>query len=110
MTNALPVNGRATDSQFAQNPLPLAHAMGVALAELHGQRPAEELVPQTAAEVEGALNFLDGLDHDETSRKARGRLRGMGYHPDWLRQQLCLLHRPVGSRARDLTQFQRSSL
>ena len=75
MTNALPVNGRATDSQFAQNPLPLAHAMGVALAELHGQRPAEELVPQTAAEVEGALNFLDGLDHDETPPAPFGRVR-----------------------------------
>lgn len=47
----LGLNGRATDSQFAQNPLPVVEAMGRALALLHQQPLPDGLEPRTPAEV-----------------------------------------------------------
>lgn len=54
----LNLNGRATDAQFAQNPLPIARAMGRALAQLHtGPTPADA-TGRTEAEVHAALEQL----------------------------------------------------
>lgn len=47
----LGLNGRATDSQFAQNPLPVAQAMGRALAALHQQPRPDGLEARSPAEV-----------------------------------------------------------
>lgn len=59
--NDLPrVNGRASDSQFAQNPLPIAHAMGLSLAAFH-LGDTEGLEPQTAQEVDHGLAALAEL-------------------------------------------------
>ena len=75
MSGALPVNGRATDSQFAQNPLPLAHAMGLALAEMHAGKPTEAMVSASAGEVQGALEALDELGADGTPPAPFQRVR-----------------------------------
>lgn len=83
MTNGLPVNGRATDSQFAQNPIPLAHAMGVALAELHMSPVPDSLSPCTPGEVANALDKLDSLKDGSTLPAPFARVR-----PESLRQAL----------------------
>lgn len=49
----LGLNGRATDSQFAQNPLPVAQAMGRALARLHQQAAPDGLASRSPAEIDG---------------------------------------------------------
>ncbi len=56
---ALRLNGRATDSQFAQNPLPVARAMGRALAALHRSPVPQGLASRTNHEVAAALAALD---------------------------------------------------
>lgn len=52
------LNGRANESQFAQNPLPVAHAMGVALGVLHSSPPPADLTGRTEAEARSALEAL----------------------------------------------------
>ena len=54
----LGLNGRATDSQFAQNPLPVAQAMGRAMALFHQRPRPDDLEPRTAVEVEGVRNAV----------------------------------------------------
>lgn len=54
------MNGRATDSQFAQNPLPIARAMGIALARFHQSPVPNGLTSRTDEEVANALSILDG--------------------------------------------------
>lgn len=83
MTNGLPVNGRATDSQFAQNPLPLAHAMGLALAKLHQREVPESLSSRTPEEVEGALEAIDNLEEGAVAPAPFARVR-----PSTLREAL----------------------
>ena len=51
----LRLNGRATDAQFAQNPLPVARAMGRALAVLHLSIPSADLPARTPTEADAAL-------------------------------------------------------
>lgn len=73
--NDLPrVNGRASDSQFAQNPLPLVHAMGLSLAALHVGN-TDGLVPKTPTEVDGGLSFLAALGDTERPPAPYGRVR-----------------------------------
>lgn len=74
--NDLPrVNGRASDSQFAQNPLPIAHAMGLSLAALHCSADVDGLESQTPAEVEGGLSALTDLGDTERPPAPYGRVR-----------------------------------
>lgn len=54
----LRLNGRATDAQFAQNPLPVARAMGRALAALHCSEPPADLAPRTNIEANAALEMV----------------------------------------------------
>jgi hypothetical protein len=54
----LRLNGRATDSQFAQNPIPVIQSMGHGLAEIHAG-PTDGLVPRTPAEVDAAISTLN---------------------------------------------------
>ncbi len=54
----LRLNGRASDSQFAQNPLPVAWAMGRALAILHHRTPEPGIEPQTPHEVDNVRRVL----------------------------------------------------
>jgi hypothetical protein len=63
----LRLNGRATEPQFAQNPLPVVEAMGYAMAEHHGGS-TEGLAAQTPAEVEAALELAasDPMPHPYT--------------------------------------------
>ncbi len=75
MSDALPVNGRATDSQFSQNPVPLVHAMGVALAKLHAETPAASIEPQTALEVEDALSQIAELEPGQSPPSPFGRVK-----------------------------------
>ncbi len=58
----LKLTGRATDSQFAQNPLPLARALGIGLAGFHSSTVPEGLEPRTPAETDNALRWLDSED------------------------------------------------
>jgi len=51
----LRLNGRANDAQFAQNPLPVARAMGRALGVLHGSSAPDDLEPRTDSEARAAL-------------------------------------------------------
>jgi len=55
----LRLNGRATDAQFAQNPLPVARAMGRALAALHQMPAPDGIVSRTDQEAAAALAALD---------------------------------------------------
>jgi len=55
----LRLNGRASDSQFAQNPLPVARAMGRALAVLHAMPAPEGAVGRTESEVANARDVLE---------------------------------------------------
>jgi len=55
----LRLNGRATDAKFAQNPLPIARAMGRALGELHGSEPDAFLGSRTNAEASAALAIVE---------------------------------------------------
>lgn len=55
----LRLNGRASDSQFAQNPLPVARAMGRALGVLHASPVPEGVVGQTESEVSSARDALE---------------------------------------------------
>ena len=66
----LRLNGRATDSQFAQNPLPVVRAMGLALAEFHREPVRGHEGQRTAAEVALALDHLrsGGLGPDPFAR------------------------------------------
>ena len=43
-----------------------------------------------------------------SGREARGRLLGLGHHPDRLRQHLCLLHRAVGAGQGDQPSLRRA--
>lgn len=52
------MNGRATDAQFAQNPLPIARAMGEALGRFHGAPIPDGLGDRTGAEVDLALRTI----------------------------------------------------
>lgn len=63
----LRLNGRATEPQFAQNPLPVVESMGYALAELHSSSIAG-LEARTPAEVEVALRQAasDPMPHPYT--------------------------------------------
>lgn len=54
----LALNGRATDSQFAQNPLPIAQAMGRALAMLHQQPVPYALTSRTESEMQGVRDAV----------------------------------------------------
>ena len=82
--NDLPrVNGRASDSQFAQNPLPIAHAMGLSLAALHCSGDTSDLEPRTPTEVEGGLAVLDGLGDSGRPPAPYARVR-----PSVLREML----------------------
>ncbi len=54
----LRLTGTATDSQFAQNPIPVIQSMGHGMAELHAS-DAPELSPATPTEVAAALAALD---------------------------------------------------
>lgn len=54
----LRLNGRATDSQFAQNPLPVARAMGRALGVLHTSSIPAGLSSRTDEEAEHALDVV----------------------------------------------------
>jgi len=58
----LRLNGTATDSQFAQNPIPVIQSMGHALAELHGEPVDPGLPSATPDEVAGALAHLERGD------------------------------------------------
>lgn len=69
------VNGRANDSQFAQNPLPVTHAMGVALGVLHCSEPPEGLTSRTADEVQAALDILGGYGQGDTPPPPFARVR-----------------------------------
>ena len=69
------LNGRADDAQFAQNPLPVVHAMGLALGALHVSAPVADLSPLTPAEVDAALAALDALGPEETPPHPFGRVR-----------------------------------
>lgn len=55
----LALNGRATDSQFAQNPLPVARAMGLALAGHHNREVPDSLGPRTEEEVTAVREYLE---------------------------------------------------
>ena len=55
----LRLNGRASDAQFAQNPLPVAQAMGRSLARLHASARPGGLASRTTVEVEAARQALD---------------------------------------------------
>lgn len=54
----LRLHGRATESQFAQNPLPVIEAIGISLARFHKQ-PTVDLQPRTAREVAIALAVVE---------------------------------------------------
>jgi aminoglycoside phosphotransferase len=54
----LHLSGRATDAQFAQNPLPVARAMGRALATLHCSNPPDGLAGRTDTEADAALEAV----------------------------------------------------
>ena len=85
----LRLNGRATDAQFAQNPLPVARAMGRALALVHTSEPAEGLSERTDSEAASALALVN-----------RGELPPAPFDrvkPDTLRQMLT--NRPDRSAA-----------
>lgn len=75
MSSEMLLNGRATDSQFAQNPLPIARAMGNALGQLHSSKPPVGLVSRTAEEVDNALGALERLDEGESPPAPFGRVR-----------------------------------
>lgn len=69
------LNGRADEAQFAQNPLPVAHAMGVGLGSLHTSEPPTDLPSRTPIEVDGALRVLETLGPDEQPPHPFGRVR-----------------------------------
>lgn len=52
------MNGRATDGQFVQNPLPVARAMGRALGTFHTSPVPNAVVERTSAEVDTALEAV----------------------------------------------------
>ncbi|MGI9607272.1 MAG: hypothetical protein ACR2P0_14140 [Acidimicrobiales bacterium] len=56
----LRLNGRATDAQFAQNPIPVLEAMGTSLARFHA-RSADGLASRTADEVAAAKTAVAGM-------------------------------------------------
>lgn len=58
----LRLNGRATDSQFAQNPLPVARAMGRALGVFHQSSPAPTLTSRTDGEATSALSIVESSE------------------------------------------------
>lgn len=69
----LRLNGRATDSQFAQNPLPVARAMGRALASIHTTTSSDELSPQTPAEIENVRSAVSaGQRHPHPYTRVSG--------------------------------------
>lgn len=55
----LRLNGRATDAQFAQNPLPIARAMGRALGVFHTAAPAGVVEARTDLEASHALAMVE---------------------------------------------------
>lgn len=68
----LKLNGRATESQFAQNPLPIARAMGRALGVLHTSPVPPGLAPRTDIEAEAALAIVEqGGDFPEPFARLR---------------------------------------
>lgn len=68
----LRLNGRATESQFAQNPLPVARAMGRALGLLHTSPVPAGLSPRTDSEAEAALALVEqGGDFPEPFSRVR---------------------------------------
>lgn len=69
------LNGRADDSQFAQNPLPVAEAMGVSLGLLHSSTPPEGLDSRTESEVEAALETLAGYGPEDVPPSPFARVR-----------------------------------
>lgn len=75
MTDGVLLNGRGDDSQFAQNPLPVAHAMGVALGGMHSADPPSGLEPRTPAEVNEALDKLAHLGDRENPPAPFARVR-----------------------------------
>jgi len=68
----LALNGRATDSQFAQNPIPIARAMGQALALLHSQEVPADLRSRTEQEIG---NVRDALASGEPLPAVFSRVR-----------------------------------
>ena len=58
----LRLTGTATDSQFAQNPIPVIQSMGHAMAELHAEPVDADLPSATPDEVAAALAHLDRGD------------------------------------------------
>ncbi len=58
----LRLNGRATDSQFAQNPLPVARAMGRALGLFHQATAASTLTSRTDEEATTALAVVESTE------------------------------------------------
>lgn len=55
----LNLNGRATESQFAQNPLPVVEAMGYGLAAVHLAPVPDGLAGRTATEAAAVREYLD---------------------------------------------------
>ena len=75
MTDGAVLNGRADESQFAQNPLPIAHAMGHALGLLHTSEPPVDLTARTPIEVEAALDAIEKLGDGEAPPAPFSRVR-----------------------------------
>ncbi len=75
----LRLNGRATDAQFAQNPLPVARAMGRALGTFHGSTPVSTLTSRTDSEALHALGIVESgaLFPAPFSRVKRETLAGL---------------------------------
>ncbi len=90
MSRSVVLNGRADDSQFAQNPLPVARAMGEAMGVLHSTPPSGELARRTPIEVQEALDALAQLSADEVPPAPFARVR-----PSAL---VALLENPPGGR------------
>lgn len=97
----LGLNGRATDSQFAQNPLPVLTSMGVALAQ-HHQRSIAGLKSKTTTEVEAALRSIEsGIPLPYPFDRARPEtiVRTLEAGPPAARPSVCCHGSPVVSCA-----------
>ena len=69
------VNGRASDSQFAQNPLPISHAMGLSLGSLHTSGATDGLLSRTGIEVEQAQGVLAQFRNGDNPPSPFARVR-----------------------------------
>ena len=71
----LALTGRATDAQFAQNPLPVAEAMGIGLAVVHQQPAQGDLASATTAEVQAGIDALNRLGPNDVPPAPFTRVR-----------------------------------